>query len=132
MHPEPGPHLTEKIIGLGIKVHRALGPGLFEYVYADCLYHELCKAGLRVKREVNLPLNYDGLRFARSYVADLVVEDDVLLELKAVERLMTAHATQARTYLRLSGCRVALLMNFWAPMLKDGIKRFVKAPLPAE
>jgi GxxExxY protein len=132
MRSEPGPRLTETIIGLGIKVHRVLGPGLFEGVYAKCLYHELQKANLQVQREVELPLIYDGVRFPKTYVADAIVEREVLLELKSIERVLPIHEQQTRTYLRLSGCRLALLMNFGAPMLKDGIRRFVTtAEVPA-
>jgi len=85
---EPGPILTDKIIGLGIKVHRSLGPGLLESVYADCLTHELRKAGLRVQREVRIGLVYDGMTFEKSFIADAIVGDEVLLELKSVENLL--------------------------------------------
>jgi GxxExxY protein len=125
MKQEPGPILTDKIIGLGIKVHRCLGPGLLESVYADCLAHELQQAGLQVRREVRIGLTYAGLAFAKCFIADAIVEDDVLLELKSVEHLLPVHEKQARTYLRFSGCRLASLMNFGAPLLRDGIRRYV-------
>jgi len=125
---EPGPILTDKIIGLGIKVHRSLGPGLLESVYADCLTHELRKAGLQVQREVRIGLVYDGMTFEKSFIADAIVGDEVLLELKSVENLLPVHEKQTRTYLRFTNCRLALLMNFGAPMLKDGLRRYIAAP----
>ena len=125
---EPGPILTDKIIGLGIKVHRSLGPGLLESVYADCLTHELRKAGLQVQREVRIGLFYDGMTFEKSFIADAIVGDEVLLELKSVENLLPVHEKQTRTYLRFTNCRLALLMNFGAPMLKDCLRRYIAAP----
>ena len=103
MAQEPSPALTEKIIGLGIKVHRALGAGLLESVYNQCLCWELQHNGL----------------------ADIVVENSVLLEIKAVDHILPVHEAQTRTYLKLSSCRLALLLNFNTPMLKDGIRRFI-------
>ena len=121
----PAPTLTEKIIGLGIKVHRALGPGLLEVVYAQCLGWELQNAGLAVERDVRLMLSYEGLRFDKAFQADMIVEDAVLLEIKSVEQILHVHEAQTRTYLKLSGCRLGLLMNFNSPMLKDGLRRYV-------
>ena len=131
MSHEPGPFLTDKIIGLSIKVHRGLGPGLLETIYADCLTHELRKAGLQVKREVRIGLVYDGMTFEKSFIADAIVEDDVLLEIKSVENLLPVHEKQTRTYLRFTACRLALLMNFGAPMLKDGLRRFIASSTAA-
>jgi GxxExxY protein len=117
--------LTYQIIRLAIKVHRKLGPGLLETVYAQCLCWELHHHGLDFRREVPLPIVYQDLRVERAYHADIVVEQTVLLELKAVERILPIHEAQTLTYLRLSGCRIALLMNFNSVMLKDGLRRFI-------
>ena len=125
MAQAPSPALTEKIIGLGIKVHRTLGPGLLESVYNQCLCWELYDNGLTYQREVPFPVIYQGVRLDKGFVADIVVANSVLLEIKAVERVLPVHEAQTRTYLKLSGCRLALLMNFHAPMLKDGIRRFI-------
>jgi GxxExxY protein len=124
MTQEPGSGLTEKIIGIAIDVHRKLGPGLLESVYNQCLSHALKKNGLSIQREVPLPLIFDGLRLDKGYTADIIVEDTVLLELKSVEHILPLHEAQTRTYLKLSQCRLALLMNFNSVMLKDGISRF--------
>nr|WP_294521338.1 GxxExxY protein [uncultured Rhodopila sp.] len=124
MIQEPGSDLTEKIIGIAINVHRKLGPGLLESVYNQCLSHALRKNGLSIQREVPLPLIFDGLRLDKGYMADIIVEDTVLLELKAVEHILPLHEAQTRTYLKLSRCRLALLLNFNSLMLKDGISRF--------
>jgi GxxExxY protein len=125
MRPEPGPQLTEQIIGLAIQVHRALGPGLLESVYSQCLTWELQQHSLTVEREVPLSLVYQGHRLEKSFLADIIVERSVLIEIKAVERILPLHEAQTRTYLRLSDCQVALLMNFNTPMLKDGLRRFI-------
>ena len=122
---DPGPILTDRIIGLAIKVHRTLGPGLLEAVYSHCLCWELRHANLDFQREVPLPVLYEDVRLSRGYVADIIVARTVLLELKAVERILPVHEAQIRTYLRLSGCRVALLMNFNAVLLKDDLRRFI-------
>jgi GxxExxY protein len=125
MTQEPGPVLTQTIIGIAIYVHRKLGPGLLESVYNQCLSHALEQNGLGIQREVPLPLIFDGLRLDKGYLADLIVEGTALLEIKSIERILPVHEAQTRTYLRLSRCRVGLLMNFNSVMLKDGIRRFV-------
>ena len=125
MTQEPGPVLTQTIIAIAIYVHRKLGPGLLESVYNQCLSHALEQNGLGIQREVPLPLIFDGLRLDKGYLADLIVEGTALLEIKSIERILPVHEAQTRTYLRLSRCRVGLLMNFNSVMLKDGIRRFV-------
>ena len=122
---EPGPSLTNRIIGLAIKVHRKLGPGLLEAAYSHCLCWELEHAGLEFEREVPLVLIYEDVRLNQAYFADIIVGRTVLLELKSVERILPVHEAQARTYLRLSGCEVVLLMNFNAVLLKDDLHRFI-------
>jgi GxxExxY protein len=125
MDQEPTSALTEKIIGLAIRVHRAFGPGLLETIYNQCLCWELHHNGLAYEREVPFPVVYQGGRLDKGFVADIVVENTVLLELKSVEHILPIHEAQTRTYLKLSGCRLALLMNFDTPMLKDGLRRSI-------
>jgi GxxExxY protein len=122
---ENGPTLTNRIIGLAIKVHRKLGPGLLEAAYSHCLCWELKNAGLTFEREVPLRLVYEDIQLNQAYFADIIVAQTVLLELKSVERVLPIHHAQTRTYLRLSGCKVALLMNFNAVLLKDDLHRVV-------
>jgi GxxExxY protein len=114
MTPEPNhdSKLTYKIIGLAMRVHRTLGPGLLESVYRRCLCHELRLANIPVEQEVYLPIRYNGIDIESGYRADIIVRDEVLLELKAVENLGRLHEAQLLTYLRISRCRLGLLMNF--------------------
>jgi GxxExxY protein len=115
--------LTERLIGAAIQVHSALGPGLLESTYAECLAHELKLAGLRTKREVFVPVAYKELHIENAFRLDLVVEGKIAVELKAVEKLLPIHTAQLLTYLRLSGLRVGLLLNFNTRLLKNGIQR---------
>jgi len=124
-HPEPGSDLTSRIIGLAIKVHRRLGPGLLESVYSHCLSSELRHAGMSFQREVPLPVVYEDVRLPAGYFADIIVEQTVLLELTSIEHILPVHEAQTLTYLRLSSCNVGLLMNFNSAMLKDGLRRFI-------
>jgi GxxExxY protein len=118
--------LTEKIIGAAIEVHRSLGPGLLESSYDSCLAFELADRGLRVKRQQQLPLVYKGRTLDIGYRLDLLVEQLVVVEVKAIERLEPVHSAQVLSYLRLSGCKVGLLINFNAKWLtQDGMKRIV-------
>jgi len=120
-----GVEITEQIIGAAIAVHRALGPGLLESTYEACLAFELLERRLRIARQTALPVVYRGVRIDCGYRLDLVVEEMVVVELKAVERLLPIHDAQMLTYLKLSGHPVGLLLNFNVPMLRDGIRRFV-------
>jgi len=117
--------ITEKIIGCAIKVHRALGPGLLESTYEICLAHGLMKSGLDVQKQVALPVVYDGIRLEAGYRIDLLVEHSVIVELKAVDSMHPIHETQVISYLKLSGKKVGLLINFNVKLLKDGIKRLI-------
>jgi GxxExxY protein len=117
--------LTDRIIGLAIEVHRQTGPGLLESVYAGCLGFELERAGIPLLRQVGIPVFYKGTQIPLGFRADLLVAETVILEIKAVPALLPAHEAQLLTYLRMSGLPVGLLMNFHAPRLKDGLKRFV-------
>jgi GxxExxY protein len=109
-----------------MKVHSALGPGLLESAYEACLVHELRKAGLKVQQQVELPVNYDGVRIDLGYRIDLVVNDCVIVELKCIEKIAPVHEAQLISYMRLSKKNVGLLINFHVRHLKDGIKRFVE------
>lgn len=117
--------LTGQIIGFAIEVHRALGPGLLESAYEECLVYEIGQAGLRFKRQDPLPVIYKGVKLDCGYKIDLICEGRVIIELKTVAMLMPIHSAQLLTYLKLSGIRSGLLMNFNTPLLKDGIKRMV-------
>jgi GxxExxY protein len=117
--------LSDKIIGLAIKVHRSLGPGLLEGAYQQCLAYELSKAGIRFRMEHPIAVRYDNIRIDCTFRADLLVEDSVIVELKSVDRILPIHEAQLLTYLRLSDLRLGLLMNFNARVLKNGIRRFV-------
>jgi GxxExxY protein len=115
--------LTQQIIGLAMRVHTHLGPGLLENAYERCLCHEFDRNALAYRRQVDLPLDYDGVHLDCGYRADMIVDDEVILELKSVEHILPLHEAQLLTYLRLSRCRVGLLLNFNTLSLKDGIRR---------
>ncbi len=117
--------LTERIIGAAIEVHRALGPGLLESAYQRCLSHELVAHGLEIERQAPMPVHYKGACIDCGYRIDLLVERQVIVELKAVERFHPVHEAQLLSYLRLSGCPVGLLINFNVPRLAAGIRRLV-------
>ena len=117
--------ITGTIIDGAMKVHSALGPGLLESAYEACLVHELSKRGLKVQSQVGLPVSYDGVEIDVGYRIDVLVEDVVIVELKAVSAVAPIHEAQLLSYLRLSGKRVGLLINFNVLRLKDGIKRMV-------
>ena len=117
--------LTGKIIECAIKVHKALGPGLLESAYQECLYFELVRSGLSVEKEKALPLVYDEVKLDCGYRIDLLVEKQIVIELKSVDSLTDIHLAQILTYLKLSKNRFGLLMNFNVVKLKDGIKRVV-------
>lgn len=115
--------ISEKIIGCAIRVHKALGPGLLESSYLECLYYELKKSGLKVEKQKALPLIYNEVKLEIGYRLDLLVEGKVVVELKAIEALNDIHTAQVITYLKLSGCKLGLLMNFNVLRLIDGLKR---------
>jgi GxxExxY protein len=125
MNLSHGSELSERVIGLAIDVHRQLGPGLLESVYEECLCFELKHGGILYQHQIALPIVYKGVRLACGYRMDVVVERQLLIEIKAVEQLLPIHQAQMLTYLRLSGCKVALLMNFNSATLKEGLRRFV-------
>lgn len=117
--------ITEKVIGAAIEVHRALGPGLLESAYEECLCRELELQGIPFKRQLELPVQYKGVALDCGYRLDLLVAELVVVELKSVEDLLPVHTAQVLTYLKLGGWKVGLLINFNVPMLKKGIRRLV-------
>lgn len=117
--------LTERVIGCGIRVHEHFGPGLFESIYQRCMEIELQDAGLAIESGRRIPLAYKEVDLACVYEVDLIVNNVLVLELKAVERLAPVHQSQLITYLKLTACPVGLVMNFNVAYLKDGIKRVV-------
>jgi GxxExxY protein len=116
---------TSAIIGAAIEVHRHLGPGLLESAYEECLCHELHLCGLAFERQGDLPVSYKGLNLDCGYRIDLIVNKEVVLELKAIERILPIHQAQLLTYMKLSGMSVGLLINFNVPLLTQGIIRRV-------
>ena len=118
-------HLTGQIIGAAIEVHKILGPGLLESAYEECLCHEIGLKQMHYKRQLALPVEYKGVKLDCGYRLDLVVQDLVILELKSVESLEPIHEAQLLTYLKLTGLKVGLLINFNVPVLKQGIKRLI-------
>jgi GxxExxY protein len=117
--------LSNHIIGLAIKVHKSLGPGLFENVYKECLFYELNKSGIFVEKEKPIPFVYENHTFDCGFRADLFVENKVILEIKSVNELTNIHLAQVMTYLKLSKIKLGLLMNFNVILLTQGIKRVV-------
>ena len=117
--------ITSSIIGAAINVHRELGPGLLESTYEACLVYELAQEGIKVERQKALPVVYRGVRLDCGYRIDLLVQGQVVVEVKAVGRLEPIHRAQILSYLKLSGCKVGLLINFNVKMLKDGVCRLV-------
>lgn len=118
--------LSEQVIGAAIAVHRALGPGLLESAYEACLEYELLEQGLKVVRQKELPVVYRGIRVECGFRIDLLVNDLLILELKAVDHLVRIHEAQLHTYLRLTGLNLGLLTNFNVTRMTDGIKRIVR------
>ena len=119
-------HLTEQIIGAAIEVHRTLGPGLLESAYEGCLCHEFHLRGIDFRRQVSLPVEYKGVQIDCGYRIDIVVEDTVILELKCVEHVLPVHEAQLLTYLKLTGKRVGIIINFHvATLVRGGIVRKV-------
>jgi GxxExxY protein len=120
-----GEDLTRRIIGLAMRVHRRLGPGLLESVYQQCLCYELSQTGLAFEQQVRLPIRYGDVEIEFGYRADIVVGGEVILELKSVEKFNPLYEAQLLTYLRLSSCKIGLLINFNTVSLADGIRRRV-------
>ncbi|MET0050863.1 MAG: GxxExxY protein [Candidatus Thiodiazotropha sp.] len=117
--------LSNRVIGCALEVHRELGPGLLESTYEQCLAHELKLNGLQFKLQYAQPVNYKGVRLDCGYRADILIEDELIIELKSIDAIKGIHEAQLLTYMKLAGIRTGLLMNFNVKKLKDGIRRFV-------
>lgn len=117
--------ISKIILDCAFKVHTTLGPGLLESVYRECLAYELRKTGLLVEQEKALPLVYEEVRLDCGFRIDILVENKVVIELKTVEAFNDVHIAQTLTYMRLSGCQLGMLINFYTKSLKDGIKRLI-------
>ena len=117
--------IFKKVLDCAFEVHTNLGPGLLESVYEECLFMELEMAGLNVEKQKHLPLNYKGIKLESHLRIDILVENKIIIELKAVEELTDVHLAQTLTYLKLSGCKLGHLVNFNVAHLKNGIKRVI-------
>jgi GxxExxY protein len=121
--------ITQKIIGSAITIHKELGPGLLESSYEACMAYELAQLNLKVERQKGLPVIYRGIKLDCGYRIDFLIEDRVIVELKAVEKLEPIHEAQILSYLKLSNCEVGLLINFNVKLIKYGIRRFLNRAL---
>ncbi len=117
--------ISRKIIGCAIEVHKQLGPGLLESAYQECLYYELIKTGLNVRKEIPMPIVYKEVKLNHGYRMDLLIEEKVVVEIKTVEALNDVHTAQILTYLKLGDYKLGLLLNFNVSILKNGIKRLI-------
>ena len=117
--------ITGQIVDASYVVHKTFGPGLLESIYEECLAHELKLRGIKVESQINVPLDFKGLHIERGLILDLLVENRVIVEVKSVKELHPVHEQQLLTYMKITGKHVGLLINFNAPLIKDGIKRMV-------
>lgn len=117
--------ITETIIGVAINIHRTLGPGLLESAYEACMVYDLSQAGLKIEQQKSLPVVYRGVQLECGYRLDLMIENEVIVEIKSIEKLLPIHKAQLMSYLKLSGCKIGLLINFNVELLKEGIQRVV-------
>ena len=117
--------LSKIVFELGMKVHKVLGPGLLESAYEECLYYEIKKCGLLVEKQKALPLIYEDIKLEIGYRIDLLIEKKLIIEIKSVDALNDLHLAQLLTYLKLSDCKLGLLMNFNTVLFKNGVKRVV-------
>jgi GxxExxY protein len=121
--------ISKIVFDCGLKVHRALGPGLLESAYEECLFFELLKTGVTIEKQKGLPLIYEDVRLDIGYRTDLIIENKLIVEIKAVDALNDIHLAQVLTYLKLSGCKLGLLINFNTVLFKDGVKRIINGIL---
>jgi GxxExxY protein len=121
--PEETDRVAKGVVDAAYKVHSTLGPGLLESVYEACMVHDLSRRGLRVERQISMPIRFEGIRLDAGLRLDMVVNSCVVVENKASEKLLPLHEAQLLTYLKLSGLRLGLLINFNVPVIKDGIRR---------
>lgn len=121
--------IARVVFNQALKIHRKLGPGLLESVYEECLYHELTDCGLNVEKQKPLPLIYQQIHLEVGYRVDLIIENKFIVEVKSVEALNDVHLAQILTYLRLSGCKLGMLINFNVAVIKDGVRRVINGAL---
>lgn len=121
--------ISKLVFESALKVHKALGPGLLESAYEECLFYELKKLDLKVEKQKPLPLIYDEVKMDVGYRVDIIVEDKFIIEIKSVEGLNEVHLAQILTYLRLTNCKLGMLINFNVKLLKDGVKRVINGKL---
>jgi len=117
--------ISKIIVDCAFRVHNELGPGLLESVYEEALSYEIKKRGLNIERQKGIPVNYDNLKMELGFRADIIVENKVIIELKSIEEIAPVHSKQLLTYLRITGCKLGLLINFNEALIKDGIRRIV-------
>ena len=120
--------ISYTVIGAAMTVHNALGPGLLESAYEKCLCHEFTTVGLQFRRQINLPVGYNGVQISPAYRVDFIVEGRVVVEIKCVEKLLPVHVAQVLSYLKLGGYKLGLLINFNVPHLCQGIRRIINGP----
>jgi GxxExxY protein len=121
--------ISKIVFECGLKVHKNLGPGLLESAYEECLFYELLKTGISLEKQKGLPLIYEEVRLDIGYRTDLIIENKLIVEVKAVESLNDIHMAQVLTYLKLSGCKLGLLINFNTLLFKNGVKRIINGTL---
>ncbi|MFN8359395.1 MAG: GxxExxY protein [Candidatus Kapaibacterium sp.] len=121
--------ISKIVVDAGLKVHRTLGPGLLESAYEACMYHELCSRHLQVEKQKPLPLIYEGVILEAGYRIDLLVENKLIIEIKSADSLHPLHEAQLLTYLKVSNCKLGLLMNFNTVLFKDGVRRYINGYL---
>ncbi|EKT3958346.1 GxxExxY protein [Flavobacterium psychrophilum] len=121
--------ISRVVFESALKVHQALGPGLLESAYEECLFYELKKHNLKIEKQKALPLIYDKIKLDAGYRIDIIIEDKFIVEIKAVEALTDVHLAQLLTYLRLSNCKLGLLINFNVSLLKNGVRRVINGTL---
>lgn len=124
--------ISQIVVDCALKVHKALGPGLLESAYEECLFFELKNAGLFVEKQKALPLIYESVKLDVGYRVDMIIENKFIIEVKSVEALNEVHLAQVLTYLKLSNCKLGLLINFNVKLIKDGIKRVINGNLEKE
>ena len=121
--------ISKIVFESALKIHKVLGPGLLESAYEECLFYELKKSGLKVEKQKQLPLVYEEVRLDVGYRIDIIIEDKFIVEIKSVEALTDVHLAQLLTYLRLSNCKLGLLINFNVSLLKNGVRRVINGTL---
>ena len=117
--------IAKIVFECGLQVHKSLGPGLLESAYEECLFFDLVNAGLKVEKQKSLPLVYKDIKLDAGYRVDFLIENKLIVEIKAVDALHAIHTAQVLTYLKLSSCKLALLINFNVPLFKEGVKRLI-------